>query len=108
MVHFAIDIPLEKSKFSFTSSYQWEIVSGLGMGHVPTSPILRIPSGANPCRPGACCNSLWCGTNAYILGFNYSRYWAEQKPSKKWYQHVDACIHIKLDRAWEVILDRKE
>lgn len=47
-----------KVKFSFTSSYQLEIASGLGVGHVPTSSSSRIPYGADPCRLCACCNSL--------------------------------------------------
>lgn len=50
------------TKFSFLTSYQLEIVSGLRWESVSTSPFcFRAPSVVNPCMPYVCmlCQSLW-------------------------------------------------
>lgn len=50
------------NKFSFLTSYQLEIVSGLGWESVSTSPFgIRAPSFVNPCMPYVCMlrQSLW-------------------------------------------------
>ena len=42
------ETPLEETESSLASGYQLDNASGLGMGHVFTSPLsLRVPSGAD-------------------------------------------------------------
>lgn len=57
---FPHEIPSKKHKFPFTSGYQSETASGVGMrGMVHSSFHSGMPSNAGLCRPCACCHSLW-------------------------------------------------
>lgn len=59
MVCIPSETPLEKGKFSFASSYQPGVASGLGCG--PVSTLLStegFPSGPDLCRPCMCCHNF--------------------------------------------------
>lgn len=58
VVCFPNETSLKKTKFLFASVYQWERASGLGVGHVSTSFISKVPSGVEPYRSSARCLRL--------------------------------------------------
>ena len=51
--------PLDKINFHLQAVTNWKLFLSLGWWHMSTSPFSpRTSSGADPCRPFACCLSL--------------------------------------------------